>query len=173
MWSFFILRKTKQKDISFLQVILNTSLPFPHAIEVFCAAGYWSVILCHVVVKVFFFSIISQAHEKVPSMEKTSVLRTLKDHLYQCPSKLSEEMVNCMAAVYCWLRSATSMNPGKNRSPLLSRSSTNVILPRRGIGEDKDWSCKSMVEISWLSTDKSQFSRASYAFNNYRWIPNA
>ncbi|KAK6251102.1 hypothetical protein SCA6_005107 [Theobroma cacao] len=109
-----------------------------------------------------------KAHEKVQSMEKTSVLRSLKDHLYQCPSKLSEEMVRCMAAVYCWLRSATSMNSEKNRSPLLSRSSTNVVLPRRGVGEDQDFSCTSNVEISWISTDKSQFSRASYAISNYR-----
>ncbi|XP_031271229.1 uncharacterized protein LOC116129638 isoform X3 [Pistacia vera] len=105
--------------------------------------------------------------EKVPAMEKTSMLRTLKDHLYQCPSKLSEEMVRCMAAVYCWLCGAASTNPGKHRSPLLSRSSTNVLLPRCGIGEECDWSCKSMVEISWISTDKSHFSRASYAINNY------
>lgn len=108
-----------------------------------------------------------KVHEKLPTMDR-SMLRTLKDHLYQCPSKLSEEMVMCMAAVYCWLRGAASVNPEKNRSPLLSRSSTNVILPRRGIEEDREWSCKSMVEISWISTDKSQFSRASYAINNYR-----
>ncbi|KAJ0049636.1 hypothetical protein Pint_15852 [Pistacia integerrima] len=109
-----------------------------------------------------------QEEEKVPAMEKTSMLRTLKDHLYQCPSKLSEEMVRCMAAVYCWLCGAASTNPGKHRSPLLSRSSTNVLLPRCGIGEECDWSCKSMVEISWISTDKSHLSRASYAINNYR-----
>ncbi|WKA13029.1 hypothetical protein VitviT2T_030363 [Vitis vinifera] len=108
-----------------------------------------------------------KVHEKLPTMDR-SMLRTLKDHLYQCPSKLSEEMVRCMAAVYCWLRGAASVNPEKNRSLLLSRSSTNVILPRRGIEEDREWSCKSMVEISWISTDKSQFSRASYAINNYR-----
>ncbi|XWS49117.1 hypothetical protein CRYUN_Cryun13aG0136200 [Craigia yunnanensis] len=109
-----------------------------------------------------------KAQEKVQGMEKTSVLRTLKDHLYQCPNKLSEEMVRCMAAVYCWLRSATSLNSEKNRSPLLSRSSTNVVLPRRGVGEEQDFSCTSNVEISWISTDKSQFSRASYAISNYR-----
>ncbi|KAJ6308736.1 hypothetical protein OIU76_018340 [Salix suchowensis] len=109
-----------------------------------------------------------KVHDRVPAAEKTSVLRTLKDHLYQCPSKLSEEMVRCMAEVYYRLCSAESVAPGKNRSPLLSRSSTNVILPGRGIGEDRDWSCKSMVEIFWLSTDKSQFSHASYAINNYR-----
>ncbi|RVW50510.1 hypothetical protein CK203_074529 [Vitis vinifera] len=109
----------------------------------------------------------TKVHEKLPTMDR-SMLRTLKDHLYQCPSKLSEEMVRCMAAVYCWLRGAASVNPEKNRSPLLSRSSTNVILPRRGIEEDREWSCKSVVEISWISTDKSQFSRASYAINNYR-----
>ncbi|TYI15613.1 hypothetical protein ES332_A08G198500v1 [Gossypium tomentosum] len=70
---------------------------------------------------------------KVQGMEKNSVLRTLKEQLYQCPSKLSEEMVKCMATVYCWLRSATSN-----------------------------------IEISWISTDKSQFSRASIAISNYR-----
>nr|XP_023916403.1 uncharacterized protein LOC112027998 isoform X4 [Quercus suber] len=110
----------------------------------------------------------TKVREKVQSMDKTSVLRTLKDHIYQCPSKLSEEMVRCMAAVYCWLRSAASVNTETNRSPLLSRSSTNVIQPRRGTGEDRDWTCKSMIEISWISTDKSQFSHASYAINNYR-----
>lgn len=98
------------------------------------------------------------------------MLQTLKDHLYQCPSKLSEEMVRCMAVVYCWLCGAASTNPGKHRSPLLSRSSTNVLLPRHVSGEESDWSCKSTVEITWISTDKSQFSRASYAINNYRFV---
>ena len=75
-----------------------------------------------------------------------------------------------MAIVYCWLRSATSVNAKKNRSPLLSRSSTNAMQPRRGIREDQDWSDKSMVEILWISTDKGQFSHASYAINNYRLV---
>ncbi|TYG91244.1 hypothetical protein ES288_A12G246600v1 [Gossypium darwinii] len=109
-----------------------------------------------------------RAHEKVQGMEKSSVLRTLKDHLYQCPSKLSEEMVRCMAAVYCGLRPATSPSSNKNQSPLLSRSSTNVVLPRRGAGDDQDFSCTSDIEISWISTDTNQFSRASYAISNYR-----
>ncbi|KAL5541341.1 hypothetical protein UlMin_045668 [Ulmus minor] len=86
----------------------------------------------------------------------------------KCPSKLSEEMVRCMAFVYCWLRSAASVNSEKKCSPFLSRSSINVIQPRRGIGEDPDWSKKSMVEILWISTKKSQFSQASCAINNYR-----
>ncbi|OWM88365.1 hypothetical protein CDL15_Pgr003777 [Punica granatum] len=108
---------------------------------------------------------------KIPATERTSMLRTLKDHLYQCPSKLSEEMVRCMVAVYCWLRSTTSIDPAKDRSPLLSRSSTNVVLPRRGIIQGEQFcSSKSMVEISWISTDKRQFSRASYAINNYRML---
>uniref|UniRef100_A0A2C9WC82 Ternary complex factor MIP1 leucine-zipper domain-containing protein n=1 Tax=Manihot esculenta TaxID=3983 RepID=A0A2C9WC82_MANES len=107
-----------------------------------------------------------RAEEQIHVMEKSSMLRTLKDHLYQCPSKLSEEMVRCMAAVYCWLHSTASV-PGKNRSPLLSRSSTNLVIPRHDIGQDRDWSCKSTVEISWKSTDRSQLSSASYAINNY------
>ncbi|KAI4327134.1 hypothetical protein L6164_019633 [Bauhinia variegata] len=107
-------------------------------------------------------------HEKFSTVDKTPVLRTLKDHLYQCPSKLSEEMVRCMATVYCWLRSTSTGNAENNRSPLLSRSSTNAIQPRHGTGEDRDWSCKSAVEISWISTHKSHSSHASYAINNYR-----
>ncbi|CAJ1943340.1 unnamed protein product [Sphenostylis stenocarpa] len=110
----------------------------------------------------------TKAHEKFSSIEKTPIIRTLKDHLYQCPSKLSEEMVRCMATVYCWLRSATSVNTENGRSPLLSRSSTNAIQPRHGIGDDCDWSCKSSVEISWISTHKRHSSHASYAINNYR-----
>ncbi|KAL5728331.1 hypothetical protein ACHQM5_001428 [Ranunculus cassubicifolius] len=110
----------------------------------------------------------SKVNEKVPVVEKPSFARTLKDHLYQCPSKLSEELVRCMAAIYCWLQTGVSIKPEKHRSPLLSRSSTNVILPRRGSADSREWSCKSTLEISWLSTDKDQFSHASYAINSYR-----
>ncbi|KAK7330777.1 hypothetical protein VNO77_24977 [Canavalia gladiata] len=112
----------------------------------------------------------TKAHEKFSTIEKSPVLRTLKDHLYQCPSKLSEEMVRCMATVYCWLRSATSVYENC-RSPLLSRSSTNAIQPRHGIGDGREWSCKSAVEISWISTHKrhsSHSSHASHAITNYR-----
>lgn len=110
----------------------------------------------------------TKVHEKFSTMEKSPVLRTLKDHLYQCPSRLSEEMVRCMATVYCWLRTATTVNADNSKSPLLSRSSTNAIKPRHGVGEDQDWSCKSAVEISWISTRKRHSSHASYAINNYR-----
>ncbi|KAF9617102.1 hypothetical protein IFM89_033268 [Coptis chinensis] len=111
----------------------------------------------------------SKVYEKVPIVEKTSFTRTLKDHLFQCPSKLSEELVRCMAAVYCWVQTAESTKLEKKCSPLLSRSSTNVILPRRGSKKDKEWSCRSTLDISWISTDKSQFSHASYAINSYRY----
>ncbi|XAR70470.1 hypothetical protein NMG60_11027324 [Bertholletia excelsa] len=107
-----------------------------------------------------------KAQEMLPTMEKTCVSRTLKDHLYHCPSKLSEDMVRCMASIYCLLRSSTSENLEEKRSPLLSRPST--IIPQCGINED--WSSKSMVEISALSTDKNNFSCASYAISNYRML---
>lgn len=104
-------------------------------------------------------------------MEKAPLSRSLKDHLYQCPSKLSEEMVRCMAAVYCWLRSTDqSSSTEEKRSPLSSGSSTNVIIPKHDIKEDRDWFCKSTIEISWIATDKNKFSRASYAISNYRCI---
>ncbi|KAK9148387.1 hypothetical protein Scep_007144 [Stephania cephalantha] len=106
-----------------------------------------------------------KAHHKVQTMGRTALARTLKDHLYQCPSKLSEELVRCMAAVYCWLQGTRQE---KNDAPLLSRSSTNMILPRHGIKDRNRWSYSSPVEISQISTDKNQFSRASCAINNYR-----
>ncbi|XP_039689995.1 uncharacterized protein [Medicago truncatula] len=110
----------------------------------------------------------SQVHEKFSSIEKAPVLRALKDHLHQCPSRLSEEMMKCMATMYCWLRSAKSVNAENSRSPILSRSSTNAIQPRHSIVEDQDCSCKSAVEISWIATRKRHSSHASYAMDNYR-----
>ncbi|KAG4973028.1 hypothetical protein JHK87_029849 [Glycine soja] len=110
----------------------------------------------------------TKVNEKFSTKEKTPVLRTLKYHLNQCPNRLSEEMVKCMATVYCWLRSATSVNTEKIRSPLLSRSSTHAAQTRHGVGEDQDCSCKSVVEISWIATCKRHSSHASYAIDNYR-----
>ncbi|XP_006590570.1 uncharacterized protein [Glycine max] len=110
----------------------------------------------------------TKVNEKFSTKEKTPVLRTLKYHLNQCPNRLSEEMVKCMATVYCWLRSATSVNSEKSRSPLLSRSSTHAAQTRHGVGEDQDCSCKSVVEISWIATRKRHSSHASYAIDNFR-----
>ncbi|XP_073133091.1 uncharacterized protein [Henckelia pumila] len=104
---------------------------------------------------------------KVPTTSKNYAPRTLKDHLYQCPSKLAEEMVRCMAAVYCLLRSTSASEEQKQSHPS-SKSSTGAVLPRWNGGEGKDWSTKSTVEIPWISKDKSRFSRASYAISNYR-----
>ncbi|KAK1435927.1 hypothetical protein QVD17_01700 [Tagetes erecta] len=83
---------------------------------------------------------------------------TLKDHLYQCPSRLSEEMVKCMAAAYCWLSSSSSTGSEHKKSSTLSRMPTNRDI------------CKSTVEISWIPTDKNNFSRASNAISNYRLL---
>ncbi|KAI3408035.1 uncharacterized protein J3R85_020515 [Psidium guajava] len=105
---------------------------------------------------------------KVQPAGRNSVLCTLKDHLYECPSKLSEEMVRCMAAVYCWLRRTTSMDPKKIRSPMLSGSSTEVTLPQCGSREQHLCSSNSTVEISHITTDKGKLSRAAYTINNYR-----
>ncbi|CAK8539494.1 unnamed protein product [Lathyrus sativus] len=112
----------------------------------------------------------AKVHEKFSSIEKAPALRPLKDHLHQCPSKLSEEMVKCMATIYCWLRSAKSGNAENSRSPILSRSSTNAIQPRHGVVEDRECSCKSAVEISWIATRKRHSSHASYAMDNYRML---
>ncbi|GKD24200.1 putative ternary complex factor MIP1 [Tanacetum coccineum] len=95
--------------------------------------------------------------------EKPCVQLTLKDHLYECPSKLSEEMVTCMAAAYRWLRGSSSTDTEHKK---LSKFSANEVLHKQSNGDDR----KSMVEISSISTDKNSFSRASYAINNYRHL---
>ncbi|XP_071721834.1 uncharacterized protein [Rutidosis leptorrhynchoides] len=102
----------------------------------------------------------------VSAMTKPSIQLTLKEHLYECPNRLSEEMVKCMAAAYCWLRSSSSANSEQKKSSSLCKLSTKLVLPQRASRQDS----KSRVEISWLSTDKISFSRASYAINNYRLL---
>ncbi|XP_066387399.1 uncharacterized protein [Miscanthus floridulus] len=109
--------------------------------------------------------------KKLPYSGSGSLARTLKDHLYQCPSKISEEMVRCMASIYYRLRTEAPEKPEKARSPFLSRSSTNVILPRRVNGEENSTSNnKYTVEIASISVDKNQMPDVSYAITHYRLL---
>ncbi|CAH1451812.1 unnamed protein product [Lactuca virosa] len=94
------------------------------------------------------------------SRKKPCLQLSLKDHLYECPSRLSEEMVKCMATAYCWLRTPSSSSSSSSSSTTNKKSSSLSITN----GED----CKSMVEICWISTHNNNFSRASYAINSYR-----
>ncbi|KAL0913021.1 hypothetical protein M5K25_016450 [Dendrobium thyrsiflorum] len=113
----------------------------------------------------------SDLMKKLPTGRKSCMARTLKDHLYQCPSILSEELVKCMAAIYCWMRRDASVKPEKVHSPFLSRSSTKVVLSRRGgAGDGQEPSSRSMVEISSISMDKNHLSSAAYAVSNYRLL---
>ncbi|XP_062201531.1 uncharacterized protein LOC133904075 isoform X2 [Phragmites australis] len=108
---------------------------------------------------------------KLPYSGSGSLARTLKDHLYQCPSKISEEMVRCMASIYYLLRTEVPEKPEKARSPFLSRSSTNVILPRRVNGEENSLSNnKCAVEVSSISLDKNHMPEVSYAITHYRLL---
>ncbi|XP_044331671.1 uncharacterized protein [Triticum aestivum] len=108
---------------------------------------------------------------KLPYSGSSSLARTLKDHLYQCPSKISEEMVRCMASIYCLLRTESPEKPEKVRSPFLSRSSTSVILPRRGNGEETNPSSnKSIVEVYSITVEKNQTPDVSCAITHYRLL---
>ncbi|EMS51683.1 hypothetical protein TRIUR3_07754 [Triticum urartu] len=108
---------------------------------------------------------------KLPYSGSSSLARTLKDHLYQCPSKISEEMVRCMASIYCLLRTESPEKPEKVRSPFLSRSSTSVILPRRGNGEETNPSSnKSIVEVCSITVEKNQTPDVSCAITHYRLL---
>ncbi|CAH8384203.1 unnamed protein product [Eruca vesicaria subsp. sativa] len=109
----------------------------------------------------------AKSHSKESVREITPSQRTLKDHLYQCPSKLSEEMVKCMASVYFWLCSSSMSAEAEKRK---RDSPSNVVIPKNVISEDRSWSCRSMVEVSLISSDKRRFSQASYAINNYRLL---
>ncbi|KAJ1296275.1 hypothetical protein BS78_01G287900 [Paspalum vaginatum] len=109
--------------------------------------------------------------KKLPYSGSGSLARTLKEHLYQCPSKISEEMVRCMASIYYLLRTEAPEKPEKARSPFLSRSSTNVILPRKVNGEENSLSNnKCTVEIASISVDKNQMPDVSYAITHYRLL---
>uniref|UniRef100_A0A0D3E783 DUF547 domain-containing protein n=1 Tax=Brassica oleracea var. oleracea TaxID=109376 RepID=A0A0D3E783_BRAOL len=112
----------------------------------------------------------AKSYSKDSVTEITPSQRTLKDHLYQCPSKLSEEMVKCMASVYFWICSSSmSADPEKRKkdSPILSRlAASNVVIPSGGWRNVN----RSIVEVSLISSDKRIFSQASYAINNYRLL---
>lgn len=110
---------------------------------------------------------LSKVHGKSPTREKSSVVRTLKDHLHQCPNKLSEEMVRCMAAVYCWLYSTESTNENSESNQSSAPLKSHANLPRR-IPSAESHSSRSMVEICSMPTDKNRFSRASCAISSYR-----
>lgn len=117
-----------------------------------------------------YFFLQLQVPERVHTEGKNSLaVHTLKDHLCQCPSKLSEELVRCMAAIYFWVCNAAPEKPENGCVPLESRSSTKVALPRQSVGGDQDCSWRSMMEISRILTDRNQHSRASYATSSYRW----
>ncbi|XP_010677054.2 uncharacterized protein LOC104892760 isoform X3 [Beta vulgaris subsp. vulgaris] len=111
-----------------------------------------------------------QVRGKSPDTVKNSGLRTLKDYLHQCPSKLSEEMVKCMAAVYCWLCSESSTKSEKSRNNQSSVVSRSCADRAPQLGSQKNQYSKSMIEISSMPTDKKQISRASYAISSYRTL---
>ncbi|CAL9076482.1 unnamed protein product [Musa acuminata var. zebrina] len=90
----------------------------------------------------------------------------LKDHLYRCPSRISEEMVRCMAFIYCWMCTDSSEMSGKLLSSFFSRSSSCVVLPPRGTTEKQEWPSRSTLEITSIKIDK-QCPRASYVISNY------
>jgi hypothetical protein len=76
-----------------------------------------------------------------------------------------------MASIYCLLRTESQEKAERARSPFLSRSSTNVILPRRGNGEETNASNnKSIVEVCSISVEKNQMPDVSCAITHYRFV---
>ena len=52
------------------------------------------------------------------------------DHIPETPNNLSEEMVRCMAGVYCKLADPPLVHHGSSSSPTSSFSSTSAISPQ-------------------------------------------
>ena len=76
-----------------------------------------------------------------------------------------------MASIYCLLRAESPEKAERARSPFLSRSSTSVILPRRGNGEENSASnSKSTVEVCSISVEKNQMPDVSCAITHYRLL---
>ncbi|WOK98713.1 hypothetical protein Cni_G07425 [Canna indica] len=110
--------------------------------------------------------------EKLSSSGTSHLARTLKDHLHQCPCRISEEMVRCMASIYCLIRSEAMEKPSKSRAPFLQRSSTSSILRPKGSSRDQDqeWPNRSTaIEVTSIKLDK-RCPRAAYTINNYRFL---
>lgn len=94
--------------------------------------------------------------------------RAPKYGIHHHPNRLSEEMVRCMASIYCWLCLEETKDRGKE-TLILSRSSTSTVR-KHGFGDDCDLSTETMLEISCISTNKNPFSTTNAAIRNYRWF---
>ncbi|XP_078176682.1 uncharacterized protein LOC144571307 isoform X2 [Carex rostrata] len=102
---------------------------------------------------------------------RSSIGCTLKEHLYQCPNKISEEMVKCLAALYCKASPTNNSNeqgPVNAQSAALSRSATSVTFPRRSKGEQFClFSNGASVEVP---AGEHQPLSAPHALSNYRML---
>ncbi|THU73622.1 hypothetical protein C4D60_Mb04t24780 [Musa balbisiana] len=110
--------------------------------------------------------------EKLPTSGRGHFTPILKDHLYRCPSRISEEMVRCMASIFCWMCIDSSEMSGKLLSSFFSRSSSSVVLPPRGTTEEQEWPRRSTIEITSIRIDK-QCPRASYVISDYSHFWNS
>lgn len=70
-----------------------------------------------------------------------------------------------MAFIYCSLHRVAS-----NKAQKKAGSFPQVKQPQREPVEEQFGGGKAMLEIHCISTNNSQFSRASYAINNYRQV---
>ncbi|XP_008643860.1 ternary complex factor MIP1 isoform X3 [Zea mays] len=61
------------------------------------------------------------------------------DHIPETPNNLSEEMVRCMAGIYCRLADPPLVHHGSSSSPTLSFSSTTSAVSPQYVGDDM-WS---------------------------------
>lgn len=126
--------------------------------------------------------------------QNNSVPLTLKDYFYKSPNRLSEELVRCMAAIYCKLCDPPLKRSGIILSPSSSVSSTSISSARDDVsdGWSPRWKTESfsdtilrdpykvkgdmgdaghytsMLEIPCICVDKDRLSSATRMLRTFR-----
>lgn len=121
--------------------------------------------------------------------------RPLRDYLSETPNKLSEELIRCMATIYCKLSDPPLPIPGVPESPSSCTSSSTSLSSIHGMFSD-GWSpsCKAdysydvplidpfqvkgkaggvgayscMVEVPWICVDKDRLSYVARMLRDFR-----
>ena len=138
----------------------------------------------------FFFSLLQEEPKSMPSHRSLAdhLGASIADHVPQTPSKLSEDIVRCICAIYCKLATSPTQQMDLLASPTTSASSSSTLSPRDAcdswsprchyeaatspcsFGSPKDTQSpySSMVEIPKISIDGDRFGYASKMLNIFR-----
>ncbi|KAH9302717.1 hypothetical protein KI387_014300 [Taxus chinensis] len=91
---------------------------------------------------------------------------SIANHVHESPNRLSEDLVHCMAAIYCKLAEPPLPNIGFSSSPTSSLSSSSTFSPQ---DQCESWSpsCKNDVQCDVMMTDPFCVKRAKESIGAY------